>query len=67
MSQYKLGRDDQLIPNACNCFDFHITRLKFSSQVRDMNVHCAGLTIKIEAPGLLQDLFTAEDESTVSG
>src|SRR5512138_2653841 len=32
-----------------------------------MHIHGAGLAVKVEAPGFLQELFAAEDESAVFG
>src|SRR5512144_1937195 len=32
-----------------------------------MHIHGTGLTVKVEAPGFLQELFAAEDESAVFG
>ena len=37
------------------------------AQMRHMHIHRAGLAVKIEAPGFLQNLFAAEDKSAVFG
>lgn len=32
-----------------------------------MDIHCTRLTVQVKAPGVLQDLLTAEDPSAVFG
>ena len=59
--------DHQFISNTCHGFDLHRTLFKFLSQMRHMDIHCARLTVKVEAPGFLQDLLAAEDPSAVFG
>ena len=38
---------------------------RYAAQVRDMHIDRTRLTVEVEAPGFLQDLLAAEDESAV--
>src|SRR6185503_1340896 len=58
---------NEFVSNACYGFNLYRTLLKFPAQMRHMDIHGTGLTVKVEAPGFLQDLLTAEDESAMFG
>ena len=60
-------REDQFVTHAGDRFYFHSALFKLAAQVRHVDVHRPGLAVEIEAPGFLQELFTAEDEPAVFG
>ncbi len=60
------GRN-QLIPHASHGLDFDRTALHFLAQVRNVYIYRAGLAVKVEAPGLLQQLLAGKDAPRLLG
>jgi hypothetical protein len=53
MPALRSGRDKQFIANTCDCFDLYRTLVELPAKMRYMDIHGAGLSVKVEAPGFL--------------